>query len=109
MPELLTETEYQVSYEVEQTGIRLDAFLKERYRKRSREQLKKAIESGAVTIARKQSPHLSVGQIKPPTQLIAGDEVGVLSQKKPEPEVCFDYKVIFEDETLLVLDKPANL
>ena len=105
----LSEDEYLVTHYVDQSGIRLDAFLKERYRKRSREVLKRAIDEGAITIRRTQGPHLSVGKLKPSLQLIAGDEVLVLSERKPEPEVCFDYKVLFEDETLLVIDKPANL
>src|SRR3954470_24464882 len=102
----LTADQYLVTHSVgpNQQGIRLDAFLKERYRKRSREQLKKAIDSGAITIERKQSRHLHLGKLKASLQLIAGDEVRVLSEKRPEPPVCFDYKVIFEDETLLVLD-----
>ena len=89
--------------------MRLDAFLKERYRKRSREQLKQAIDSGKITIQRNRSPHFSLGRLKPAMQLLAGDEVQVLSERRPEPEVCFDYKVLFEDEVLYVIDKPANL
>lgn len=107
--ENLTNTHYLVTYEVRQHGVRLDAFLKEHYRSRSREQLKRVIESGAVTIQRPQGPHLSVGKLKPSLQLIYGDEVQVLSEKKAEPEVCFDYRVVHEDDVLYIIDKPANL
>ena len=109
--EFKSEDHYLVTHSVDrgQTGIRLDAFLKDRYRKRSRETLKKAIGTGAITIVREQSPHLQVGKLKAATQLIEGDEVQVLTERRPEPEVCFDYKVIFEDETLFVISKPANL
>lgn len=104
-----SENHYLVTHEVNTTGIRLDTFLKERYRKRSREQLKKAIDQGAISVNRSQSTHLNLGRIKPSFQLIAGDEVRVLTERKPEPEVSFDYRVLFEDETLFVIDKPAHL
>ncbi|OFZ22108.1 MAG: hypothetical protein A2X94_08765, partial [Bdellovibrionales bacterium GWB1_55_8] len=103
--------EYLVTHFVNpgQTGIRLDTFLKERYRKRSREQIKRAIDAGSILIQRTQGPHVSVGRLKASTQLIGGDEVLVVSERKPEPEVCFDYRIVFEDEVLLVIDKPSNL
>jgi RluA family pseudouridine synthase len=104
-----SEDEYLVTHIVEQTGIRLDSFLKERYRKRSREALKRAIDSGAITLQRRQSPHLMAGRLKASTQLIAGDEILVLSERKPEPPVNFDYRVLYEDDVLFVIEKPANL
>jgi 23S rRNA pseudouridine1911/1915/1917 synthase len=107
--ENVTDNHYLVTYSVRQNGIRLDAFLKEHYRTRSREQLKRAIDEGAVTIERAQSPHLTLGRLKPSMQLISGDEVLVLTERKPEPEVCFDYRVIHEDKVLFVIDKPPNL
>ena len=107
----LTSDQYLVTHSVgpNQDGIRLDNFLKERYRKRSREQLKKAIDSGAVTVKREQGPHLKVGKPKPSSQLIPGDEVLVLTERKPEPTVDFNYRIIFEDDVLFVIDKPSML
>ncbi|MCM2277463.1 MAG: RluA family pseudouridine synthase [Oligoflexia bacterium] len=109
--EFRSEDEYLVTHYVDrgETGTRLDAFLKSRYRKRSREAIKRAIDSGAITVSRNQSPHLTAGKLKPSFQLIEGDEVLVLSERKPEPEVCFDYRVIHEDDAILVIDKPSNL
>jgi 23S rRNA pseudouridine1911/1915/1917 synthase len=104
-----SEDHYLVTHEVRQTGIRLDAFLKERYRKRSRETLKRAIESGVISIRRAQSPHLVLGKLKPSLQLISGDEVLVLTERKEEPPVNFNYKILFEDEVLFVIEKPAHL
>jgi 23S rRNA pseudouridine1911/1915/1917 synthase len=104
-----SEDHYVVTHEVRQTGIRLDAFLKERYRKRSRETLKRAIESGVISIRRAQSPHLVLGKLKPSLQLISGDEVLVLTERKEEPPVNFNYKILFEDEVLFVIEKPAHL
>ncbi|MBC7385829.1 MAG: RluA family pseudouridine synthase [Cryobacterium sp.] len=102
---------YTVRYAVgpNQNGTRLDHFLKDHYRKRSRERLKQAIEQGAIGIARNQSPHLQVGKLKASTQLVAGDEVLVTSERKNEPEVDFNYRVLFEDDVLFVVEKPANL
>lgn len=106
----LTADTYLVTHEVgpNQAGVRLDAFLKERYRRRSREALKRAIDDGAITVQRKVA-HATVGRLKPSSALMAGDEVLVRSERKPEPPVCFDYKVLFEDDVLFVIDKPANL
>ncbi len=107
----LSADHYLVTHEVgpNQHGIRLDHFLMDRYRKRSREFIKKAIDKGAITLKRNQGAHLTPGKLKSSSQLIPGDEVLVMSERKPEPDVCFDYKLIFEDETLFVIEKPANL
>ncbi len=107
----LNEDSYLVTHEVgpNQAGMRLDSFLKERYRRRSRGQIQRAIEEGAITLSRNQGPHVMVGRLKPGTQLLPGDEVLVLSERKPEPEVSFDYRVLHEDNELFIIDKPANL
>jgi len=107
----LTSDQYLVTHSVgpHQQGIRLDSFLKERYHKRSRNQLKRAIGTGAVTVQRNQGPHLRFGQPKPSSQLIPGDEVLVMTERRPEPAVCFDYTILFEDEALFVINKPPNL
>ena len=106
-----SENEYLVTHEVGpgEDGWRLDRFLKDRYRKRSRESIQKAIESGSISVKREQSPHLHLGKLKPSAQVFAGDRVLVLSERKPEPEVNFNYRVIYEDEVLFVIEKPANL
>lgn len=102
---------YLVTHEVDAgaEGTRLDAFLKRRYRKRSREQIQRAIGEGVITVRREQGPHLTVGRLKPSSHLVSGDQVLVLSERKPEPEVSFDYRILHEDEDLLVIDKPGNL
>lgn len=107
----LTSDQYLVTHSVgpNQHGVRLDAFLKSRYRRRSREQIKRAIGSGVITVKRTQGPHVQFGRMKPSSQLIPGDEILVLTEKKPEPAVCFDYQVLFEDEALFVINKPSNL
>ncbi|RYZ62432.1 MAG: hypothetical protein EOP09_18830, partial [Proteobacteria bacterium] len=107
----LTSDTYLVRYRVgpNQHGLRLDQFLKDFYKRRSREQIKQAIDEGKVTLERTQGPHLHVGRLKPASTLVGGDAVFVMYKKLPEPEVNFNYRVIYEDEQLFVIDKPANL
>ncbi len=102
---------YTVRYAVgpNQEGIRLDNFLKEHYKKRSRESLKRAIDSGAIALERNQGPHMSVGKLKASSHLVADDIVAVRSDRKAEPPVDFNYSVLFEDDVLFVVNKPANL
>lgn len=109
---VLTANTYYVTHTVgpHQDGIRLDAFLKDRYKKRSREQIKAAIADGSISLSRAHAPHLTAPpQLKPASILIPGDQVLVRSERKPEPEVNFDYRILFEDDALLVIDKPPHL
>lgn len=94
---------YLVTWTVEpgEVGRRLDHFLKEKYRKLSREYLQRCIKNGRVTLNHKTS--------KPGQQLRLNDKVYVLSTRSTEPEVDFNYKILYEDEHLLVVDKPGNL
>ena len=109
--EELTENSYLVTHEVgaDRARTRLDQFLKEKYRKRSREAIKRAIENGVVHIVRPAQGHLTLGRLKPSSILFPGDEVMVRSEKKNEPEVDFNYSIIYEDDDLFVIHKPANL
>lgn len=88
--------------------MRLDRFLKSRYSRRSREQIQHAIEKGAITVKRTVGG-AQVGKLKPSTALLTSDEVQVLSERKPEPTVNFDYRVLYEDPSIFVIDKPSNL
>lgn len=101
---------YQVTHRValNQAGTRLDSFLKDRYRRRSRASLQRAIETGAITLVRT-GKHLMVGRLKPSSVLASGDQVLVRSERKPEPKVNFDYETIYEDAAILALSKPAPL
>jgi len=89
-------------------GLRLDSFLKDRI-KRSREHIKKKIHEGAIQVIRDQSPHLKTGRLKPSSQLLTGDEVCIMIARGAEPNVSFDYSVLYEDDALLIINKPANL
>jgi 23S rRNA pseudouridine1911/1915/1917 synthase len=93
-----------------QTGIRLDQFLKERYGRRSREALKRAIDSGAIEVKRSSdATHHPQGKSKASQKLLRGDRVLVTSKRKLEPEVNLNYSVLFEDESMIVLNKPPKL
>ncbi len=81
----------------------------DRYTRRSREKLKRIIDSGAIRVIRETAKHQTLGRIKASFSLQAGDIVELISIKKPEPEVSFDYKILYEDKDILVLDKPPNL
>ncbi len=104
-------TEYRVTHSVgsNQAGIRLDRFLMDRYTRRSREKIKRVIDSGAVTVIRESARHLSLGKIKASFSLQPGDIVQVISIRKPEPPVNFNYRILHEDAEILVIDKPPNL
>jgi 23S rRNA pseudouridine1911/1915/1917 synthase len=108
--ELSTNT-YTVRYAVgpKQDGIRLDHFLREQYKKRSRERIKRDIDEGVIDLERPQGPHMSVGKLKPSTQLAIGDEVLVTSERRGEPDVDFNYSILYEDDVLFVVNKPSNL
>ncbi len=109
--EELQENAYVVTHRVGsmESGLRLDAFLKMRYHRWSRERLKKLIYSGSILIDRGRIQFQMLGEIKPSTCLLQGDKVQVCSERKPEPEVDFRYQVLFEDADLLVINKPSNL
>jgi len=84
---------------------RLDVFLATKF-KISRNQIANLINDGRVTINDKTI-------LKPSMKLNLNDKISVefVSQKANEncAEVDFDVPIIYEDEDLLVLNKPANL
>lgn len=95
---------YLVTWTVEpgEAGTRLDLFLKDKYRRLSREYLQRAVKDGSVTLNHHKS--------KPSQLLKVRDKVYVLSTNSgEEPPVNFDYQVLYEDNVILVIDKPGNL
>jgi 23S rRNA pseudouridine1911/1915/1917 synthase len=107
----LTADQYTVTHSVNpgHTGMRLDRFLMDRYRHRSREQLKKAIDGGSITVERGGSKHLHLGRMKASFALQAGDVVFVRSTRQKEPDVNFNYKILYEDDEIAVINKPPNI
>lgn len=90
-------------------GMRLDRFLMDRYRHRSREKLKQAIDNGSVTVVRETSKHLHLGRMKASFALYNGDIVHVKSTRQKEPDVNFNYTILYEDDEIAVINKPPNI
>ncbi len=107
----LTGDTFTVSHTVghRQSGIRLDAYLKMHYPGRSRESLKRAIDRGVIEVIRSSKHHTELGALKASTALHDSDQVLVISKRQPEPSANFDYKVLYEDEAIIVIEKPSNL
>ena len=84
----------------EEAGLRLDAFLAARGAAPSRSAAQRLIESGAVTVE---------GRVLAKNHRVAaGETITVAEREEPEQAVP-DVEVVFEDEYLLVVDKPAGL
>lgn len=107
----LTESSYIVTHTVGpgHEGARIDAFLKERYPRRSRNQIQSAIEEGAIVLERARTTSATVGRLRASSPLLVGDRVLVVSERKPESPVDLNYRVLLEDAALFVVDKPGNL
>lgn len=100
----LTDTHYVVTYIVDDSndGVRADLFLKKHYRRKSRNVLQKSIDNGSIKLEGK--------TLKASRKLLAGDILQVYTPRATEePVVDLDYKILFEDDHLLVIDKPGNL
>ena len=83
---------YLVTWTVEpgEAGTRLDLFLKEKYRRLSREYLQQSIREGNVTLNHKPT--------KPSQLLKVRDKVYVLSTNTgSEPEVDLAYRILYEE------------
>lgn len=92
---------------VEKNGERLDLFIATCEAEISRAQIKRAIETGRVWV--NETPCLKAG-----TKLRVGDCVRwelpeSVDLTHPRAEVGIDFRVIFEDSDILVVDKPAGL
>ena len=84
-------------------GLRLDAFLAARGATRSRAAAQRLIEAGAVSVD---------GHPRQKNHRVAEGERIVLSRAAPagpEPAPAPELDVVYEDENLLVVDKPAGL
>ncbi len=88
----------------EEAGLRLDVFLHRRVPDSSRSSLKRLVEEGRVSIDDRST--------RASRMLRVGERVSLKIPPPPPPlpipqEIDFD--LIYEDETLLVIDKPAGL
>ena len=83
------------------TGIVLADYLAGRFTYRSREEWCKRIESGEITLNDK--------IVSPETVLALHDKVEYRPSDIEEPPADLNYRIVFEDEKVLVIDKPGNL
>jgi len=82
-------------------GWRLDRYLQEKIRRLSRERIQRLIET--------RIEHEGPSRLKPATRVTAGMRFSILKDADPEPETPMVFGVVFDDERLLVVDKPAGL
>lgn len=82
-------------------GLTLIDFLSGRFTYRSKEEWITRINSGEITLNNKIVP--------PETLLVLHDCVEYRPEDIEEPPADLDYRIVFEDGSLLVIDKPGNL
>ena len=88
--------------ELAHAGLRLDAFLRERLKGRSRVEIQQLIESGRVSLRGR--------SLKAATRVKAGETVLVRYERRADPPAAFDsLTILFEDEHLIAVDKPGRL
>ncbi len=85
----------------EEANIRIDIFLSKKFRNISRILWQKRIQKQLVLVNNK--------PIKKSYILKKNDKITFYYPKKPEPEINKNFKILYEDEFLIVIDKPANL
>lgn len=82
-------------------NIRIDRFLSENYKHISRSQWQERIEMGNVLVNEKKTRCSYL--------LKMNDKITFFYSKKSEPNINKEFKIIYEDEDLIVIDKPPNL
>lgn len=84
-----------------EAGQRLDAWLAERFTYHSRNQWRTQIRAELIRV--------NGETVKPSRLLHNGDEVTYNVDHAPEPPVDLAYRVLHEDQQLMVINKPGNL
>ncbi len=82
-------------------GWRLDRYLQEKVRRLSRGRIRHLIEHRLEAEGGR--------RLKPSTRIAAGLSFALLKDAEPEPEAPLDFKVVYDDGALVVVDKPAGL
>lgn len=85
----------------EEKNIRLDIYLSKKYKNFSRYIWQQRIKNGLVLVNHKPT--------KKSYLLKEKDIISFYYPEKPEPEVNRNFKILYEDDFLLAVDKPANL
>ena len=99
------EARHEITIAEEEAGERLDRLLSRRLPELTRSRLKKLIEGGAAQVDERPLTAPS-SKLKPGQRLV----LLVPPAADPEPEgQAMDLAVVYEDEALIVIDKPAGL
>jgi RluA family pseudouridine synthase len=85
----------------EAVGTALDRYLAARFTYRSGAQWRQEIAQGTL--------RLNDVRVEPERLLAAGDEIVYDSGRSPEPAVPDNWRIIYEDPAMLIVDKPAGL
>jgi len=85
----------------EEAGLRVDHFLKQKIPRLSRNKLQRIIRTQLFRNG--QSP------VKPSTTVTTGDELLIRREAKPEPPCPRTFDVLYRDERMMVIGKPAGL
>ncbi|MCB9566858.1 MAG: RluA family pseudouridine synthase [Myxococcales bacterium] len=96
--------EIPLEVDAARAGLRLDRFIASRIVRLSRTRIQAIVGAGKVRCA--ESGRLLV---RPSIRVRVGQRLIIERPAPREPAVVLDYGVIFEDEHLLILDKPAGL
>jgi 23S rRNA pseudouridine1911/1915/1917 synthase len=102
--ELDTGAWVEVPFEVQKPhdGLRLDSYLASRLHRYSRSQVQRLIDAGRV--------HLRGKTVKPATRVASGETVLIRYPRHEElPCLHAELPVLFEDDSLLIVNKPAPL
>lgn len=100
-PQSLERRKVRSSIDWSSCGQSLIHFLVSRFPYRNEEAWRQVIADGEITLNGKNLP--------PETILNMHDVIEYLPKELPEPPAELHYEIIFEDEDLLVIDKPGNL
>jgi 23S rRNA pseudouridine1911/1915/1917 synthase len=109
--------EWRFEVGTDEHGARLDKFLAQRIRWRSRQGIQDLIaEEGAVAVLPGKDPQqATIGALRDSLKLRAGQEI-VVRQANPQPEQpkvlgvdTGELEVVYEDEYLLAVNKPPNI
>lgn len=92
-------------------GWRADQFLKTQYKHFSRNKLHGLIDEGRICIVRESIGVTQEARIKPSSTVRTGDKLKVSTRRTvlEEPKVDLNYSVLYEDDYILVVNKPGNL
>ena len=100
-PESLAHRVIRSAADWSSAGQTLTSFLASRFTYRSAPEWRQRIASGEITVNGKAAD--------PEYRLVMHDIIEYRPGDLPEPEANCDYKIVYEDDALLVIDKPANL